>query len=312
LITDQGTKAVQVLNHNALVISRNYEFLNIFMGFEQANQYKIMDEQGNVVGYIAEESSAFKALVRNLFTTHRSFKATVMDTEGNIILTIRRPFYFLNSLMYIEDAKGEVLGEIHQRWHIWRRKYDLYINKQQIGQIDSPFLSWDFAIQDSQGKSLALVDKNWTNFGREIFTDANQYAIKMAEPFVQNDKPLTLAERAIIISMAVAIDFNYFSKRSGSSGLWPFWPIFGGGGQEQTPTEDTTKDPKTQDNTNTSGTDTTSGATVNTGTSKQEPSSTDLDQNYNNELMNDKWASPNDTSSSDSSTGSIWDWFNDE
>lgn len=26
-----------------------------------------------------------------------------------------------------QDGGGNVVGEVHQRWHLWRRKYDLYI-----------------------------------------------------------------------------------------------------------------------------------------------------------------------------------------
>jgi len=293
-VVDQGTKAVQVLNHNALVVARNYEWLNIFMGFEQANQYKLMDEQGNVVGFIAEESSLMKSIARNLLRTHRAFKATVMDTEGNVILTIRRPFYLLNSLMYIEDTKGEVLGEIHQRWHLWRRKYDLYVNKEQVGQINSPILSWTFTVQDNQGKDLALVDKNWTSFAREIFTDANQYAIKLAEPFVQSNRSLTLAERAVVVGMAVSIDFNYFSRTSGSGGWFPF---FGFGhppaqGPVEEPAEKTPETP-------------TDPSTVNSSEVGKGSSSSDV----NDELANDKWASPNDSESDSSNSSSIWDWF---
>lgn len=40
---------------------------------------------------------------------------------------MRRPFYFINSSMFIEDGNGQVIGEVQQRWHLWRRNYDLYI-----------------------------------------------------------------------------------------------------------------------------------------------------------------------------------------
>jgi len=225
----------KVFNSNALIINRKYQWFNVFLGYEQTCRYKINNEQGINVGYIEEESTFWEHFIRNFITIHRRFKATVMDTEGNPILKLYRPFYLLNSKMLIEDANGELLGEIHQRYHPFRRVYDLYQNKQQIAQIDVPFLSWEFPVRDMNGKDLALVFKNFTNIGREIFTDANQYAVKMGAPFVENAKNLSTQERAIIVSMAICIDFNYFSRHSDVNGWWI--PNPGLNGQEQTTAE---------------------------------------------------------------------------
>lgn len=29
--------------------------------------------------------------------------------------------------MFVEDGSGNIIGEVQQRWHLWRRNYDLYI-----------------------------------------------------------------------------------------------------------------------------------------------------------------------------------------
>jgi uncharacterized protein YxjI len=51
----------------------------------------------------------------------------------------------------IEDGTGAVVGEVHQRWHLWRRKYDLYLGKRQFAAIDGGFLAWDFTLRDESG-----------------------------------------------------------------------------------------------------------------------------------------------------------------
>ena len=28
-----------------------------------------------------------------------------------------------------QDGGGNVIGEVHQRWHLWKRNYDLYIGE---------------------------------------------------------------------------------------------------------------------------------------------------------------------------------------
>lgn len=102
------------------------------------------------------------------------------------MLRVRRPFYFINSQMNIEDAAGEKLGEVGQlqgpactfascqppppthlrlpqahatpfrlqivqRWHLWRRNYDLYLGRRQFASINGSFLAWEFELKDEAG-----------------------------------------------------------------------------------------------------------------------------------------------------------------
>ena len=53
--------------------------------------------------------------------------------------------------MYVENGSGDVLGEIQQRWHLWRRNYDLYLNKAQFARIEGNFLAWEFELKDEKG-----------------------------------------------------------------------------------------------------------------------------------------------------------------
>lgn len=59
--------------------------------------------------------------------------------------------YFVNSTIYVEDAEGEVIGEVRQRFHLWQRNYDIYLDRRQIAVINSPLLAWEFAIKDAAG-----------------------------------------------------------------------------------------------------------------------------------------------------------------
>ncbi|KAF5835974.1 Scramblase-domain-containing protein [Dunaliella salina] len=79
--------------------------------------------------------------------------------------------------MYIEDGAGTELGEVRQRWHPFKRNYDIYINKQQFASISGTFLAWEFELKNAEGGTLALIDRNFQGFGRELFTDAGKYAI---------------------------------------------------------------------------------------------------------------------------------------
>eukprot|EP01135_Chromosphaera_perkinsii_P007001 Nk52_evm2s659 gene=Nk52_evmTU2s659 len=227
--------AAPVLEHPALVVTREIEMMNLFIGFEQANRYSIATPTGQIVGYMAEEDSLGKSLARNVLKTHRSFTSTIMDTAGNVVLRIKRPVYLVNSTISIENAEGEVIGEVLQSWHLWRRRYDLFNReKVQFGSIDSGFLAYEFDIVNEEEKPLARIDKDFVGFMREIFTDANQYIIKM-DMLDNSVRTLLYDERAVTLAAAISIDFDYFSRHSragGHGGFMPFmFPGFGGGSE---------------------------------------------------------------------------------
>ena len=81
--------ATKLLANSGLVVQRQIEMMNLFLGFEQANRYVIMDPQGNHVGYMAEHDGGFgKAMGRQWFRTHRAFTTHVFDRELNEVLRV--------------------------------------------------------------------------------------------------------------------------------------------------------------------------------------------------------------------------------
>ncbi|KAG1456042.1 hypothetical protein G6F56_006925 [Rhizopus delemar] len=227
-----------LLTQSALVIGRQIEMMNIFLGYEQANRYKIMDPSGNLVGYILEEEGFGKSISRQLLRTHRKMNATVIDPEGQVMFKIVRPYSLVNSRIFIYTESDELVGEVQQRWHLMRRKYDLFIGKKQFATIDTPFLGWDFNLNDENGGVLGNVSRNFVGFAREIFTDTGEYALRM-DAVEGNSRGMVLDERAVTLACAISIDFDYFSRHSshGGGGFLPF-PMFGlGGGERQEPVE---------------------------------------------------------------------------
>lgn len=163
--------AAVLLGQSALVVTRELEMMNVFMGFEQANRYSLLSPTGAHVGYLAEEETGVLggALQRQVLKTHRPFRATVMDAQGRQVLHIRRPFTFINSRAYVHSTiSGKLIGEAQQSWHPWRRRYDLFVNRPpvdtpdkeqfvQFAKVDAPLLSWDFYMQDQDEKLVGAI-----------------------------------------------------------------------------------------------------------------------------------------------------------
>ena len=99
--------------------------------------------------------------------------------------------YLINSTMYVEDGEGERIGEIQQRWHLWRRRYELFLGTRQFAAVDGGFLAWEFRLEDESGGSLALIDRNFSGFGKELFTDAGRYAIHFGGSVAEAAQQLT-------------------------------------------------------------------------------------------------------------------------
>ncbi|KII88665.1 hypothetical protein PLICRDRAFT_110168 [Plicaturopsis crispa FD-325 SS-3] len=241
-----------LLGHDTLVVTRQIEMANIFLGFEQTNKYVISNEEGETLGYIAEEPrSLLSIFTRQVLHTHRPFRALVMDLHGDPILWLRRPFTWINSRMFVQrvdesHAQGEpvldTFAEVQQRWHLWRRRYDLFLREKQrhilstvseaqpepetdlfrqFAVVDQGFLAWSFSLRDGRGQQVASVNRAFRGFGREIFTDTGRYFVRFGEDPNEAFKrtaiirDLTLEERASILALAINIDFDYFSRHSG-------------------------------------------------------------------------------------------------
>ena len=119
----------------------------------------------------------------------------------------------------------------------------------QFSRVDEPFLSWDFTLLSEDGRLVGSVNRNFAGFARELFTDTGVYALRMdaaafgAEPphlisktgekaqeSLEAHPGMTLDQRAVMLATAVSIDFDYFSRHSGSGGgmFMPMWLPFGG------------------------------------------------------------------------------------
>lgn len=216
-----------LLSRSNLLITRDIEWANLTLGFEQENRYAIVDVSNPQVpaGFIREESNV---IVRQLLRTRRPFVATITDGYGNELFRVRRPFWWITSSIYAE-VNGKEIGVVHRRWHLWKRVYDLYLGDEQFAVVENPgFWYWTFTLKGRNGEVLAEIDRDWRGFGFEVFTDAGQYVIRfgsavddpvshLSEKIQEFEvaRPLTLLERAVTVALAVSLDNDYFSRHGG-------------------------------------------------------------------------------------------------
>ncbi|GMK54974.1 hypothetical protein CspeluHIS016_0200300 [Cutaneotrichosporon spelunceum] len=250
-VLQENHAAYELLAHDSLVVVRQFEMMNIFLGYEQANRYAIYSSDGAHVGFLAEQERGFSGVLkRQILLTHRPFKSTVMDRHGRPILYIERPFAFINSRIRVRAnpdlgavGKGDspLVGETQQQWHPWRRRYNLFETQidgdreymDQFARIDGGLLAWDFWLTDDDGRVLATINKNFTGFGREMFTDTGQYVIRFDAAGNEIQMPpgskVKVQGQTLVLPDKDTVDIDYFSRHSGrGSGFFPLM-MFGGG-----------------------------------------------------------------------------------
>lgn len=223
----EEAQVAPLLARSNLLITRDIEWANLMLGFEQENRYAVVDVcyPQSPVGFIREQSNVIS---RQLLRTRRPFVALIVDSMGNELFRVRRPFWWISSSIYAE-INGKEVGVVHRRWHLWKRIYDLYLGNKQFAVVENPGLwNWTFTLKDIDGKVLAEIDRDWRGFGFEIFTDAGQYVIRFgsSDPSSKTGparviqelevaRPLTLSERAVAVALAISLDNDYFSRHGG-------------------------------------------------------------------------------------------------
>ncbi|KAJ1663755.1 hypothetical protein IW140_004643 [Coemansia sp. RSA 1813] len=178
-----------ILGHSSLRVTRKLEMMSIFLGYEQANRYALLDPHGNAVGFMAEEYTLWSTIGRQFLRLHRPFRVHVLDLNGRECMTIWRNFSLINSKVFVADHRGRTIGESQQQWHMWRRRYNMFVDhhgevdenqgfdRRQFAEVDAPFLSWDFPFLSENGALLGGVYRDFSGIGMELFTDYGLYAI---------------------------------------------------------------------------------------------------------------------------------------
>lgn len=257
----------RILNEPKVMVQRIIEYGNLFLGFEQANNYNLLNQHGQVIGYLRERDITFtKIIMRQFFKLHRPFNIDLIDLDGKIVMNIQRDFSLINSRIKIKVPKIPyyesdnfqmsnqnpnsyyLLGETQQQWHLWRRKYNLFeYNSQndefnQFGKIDGGLLTWDFVIKDKDTKVMSEINRTWGGLGIEFFTDVALYIVRFDKKSGFNDdavywvkeedqfscSELNLNEKAVLLGNTISIDFDYFSRHSrGGGGGFMLLPFWG-------------------------------------------------------------------------------------
>lgn len=169
--------------------------------FKISNAYKVYNGEGQEIGAIQGHKSGLHILLGLLLSkSNMPFELNVLNIDGKRIAQLKRGVTFFMSKVKIFNEAGELIGSFKQKFS-FKPKFKLLDNLgNDIASIQGDWKAWNFEILDANGQKIGSVDKKWNGLGKELFTNADKYAVNI-DPSLTDEK-----KRVAIASVAAAID----------------------------------------------------------------------------------------------------------
>lgn len=180
-----------------------------WLGFETRNKYQIRDEHKMIIGYAAEQQKGILGfLFRQLLGHWRRFDVHFFTADRDLAFIGHHPFRWFFERIEVRDAQGKFLGAIQKKFSILTKRFDIENEQGQTSlQVSSPIWKlWTFKFM-RQGTLVAQVNKQWSGFLAEAFTDKDNFMVQF------NSSALTEQERSVVLASSVFIDLLYFEKK---------------------------------------------------------------------------------------------------
>jgi uncharacterized protein YxjI len=201
--------ALAVLQHHrALRVRQTKEWGEILIGLEGRNRYQVVGDDGQTVFIAGEVGSGLGLLLlRSFLKASRPFTMELKTPDGATALRLRRPWRFWLSQMEVQDGEGHLLGSVHQRFAFFARLYDvLGPSGELLATLRGPFFKpWTFHIEQN-GQEVGLIQKRWSGFGKEMFTDADNFGVTF-----EGVRDARL--RTLVVAATFLLDFVHFENR---------------------------------------------------------------------------------------------------
>ena len=190
-----------------LTVRQRKNWWEILVSFEMKNEYDVFDQTQRPVLHVREEGSGFLSLLKRLLLgPYRPFTASVTDASRPAQwMELRRPFRFIFHRLEVYAPDGALVGAVQKKWSWIRRIYDLDDARgRTVAELFGPILKpWTFEIRQ-RGQTRGTIRKRWSGWGKELFTDADNFGVELANL----DRDL----KVLAFAATVLIDIVHFER----------------------------------------------------------------------------------------------------
>jgi len=211
-----GLQYLTMLDH--ILVHQQVELLEVFTGFETANQYTVKNTLGQDIFFAKEDSSC---CTRWCCDKGRSFGMKIVDHKGEEIIHLERPARCQANYapccrqeMEVSSPPGTVIGRIEQLWSLC---YPRFAIKNEAGdtvlRISGPCNTMSCCMRDVEfevlseqtGEKVGKISKQWSGVLKEAFTDADNFGISFP-------MDLDVKIKATLLGAVFLIDFMFFEE----------------------------------------------------------------------------------------------------
>lgn len=195
---------------NILIIKQRREMIEL-LGFETRNKYEILTEDNQVIGFAAEQQKGYLGiLLRQIFGHWRKFDIHIFDAQRIQQFLAHHPFRFYFQRLQVQDMHGHTLGHLEKQFSILSKKFRIFdAHDRETAQMYSGlFKIWKFPII-REDREIAVISKKWGGALKEIFMDADSFAIEFKDPQLKPE------EKAVLLNAAIFIDLLFFENNQG-------------------------------------------------------------------------------------------------
>lgn len=222
---------------NGVMVKQKVELLEAFTGFETQNEYHVLNEQGVQIASCKEDTSC---LNRQCCGSNRSFELELKTNADVPLLHIERPHCSFSSYwlcfplipqvcclndLDVKDANQNVIGRVVQKWNWWKPKLEIEdAGGELLYEIEGPWCLCKFVccpcapcalkpmfkvfpagVEHEDENVVASIGAEFSGFTKEVFTDADNFAVQ----FPPNAPP---THKALLLATVFLLDFMYYEK----------------------------------------------------------------------------------------------------
>ncbi len=193
-----------------LTVRQRKRWLEILLSFEFKNSYDVYDGRQQAALNAREVGAGPLEFFRRVFLGPlRPFEMEVADiSSGQVLLQIKRSFRFFFHRIEVRSGSGVLLGAVQRRWSWLRRIYSIEdAQGQEVAELFGPILKpWTFEIR-TEGVVKGAIRKKWSGLGKEMFTDADNFGVDLAE--------VPVSIRPLAFAATVLVDVVHFERAKG-------------------------------------------------------------------------------------------------
>ncbi|KAJ0182843.1 hypothetical protein K1T71_002212 [Dendrolimus kikuchii] len=185
----------QLLGLNTLHVRQKH---TVFVG----NKYVVCSPSGEVLFY-AKEDAGFFSVARG---KNRPFYIDIYDTQNKLVIGLRRPYTFGPDKMDV-TVNGSLASVVRQELTLMKPVLNINdANDRHVLRVKGPAMALqgnaDYEIFTSNKTRIGCIEKQWSGFMREAFTDADNFRLTFPKDLDVRFKAAIIGTSFLILQTA--------------------------------------------------------------------------------------------------------------